>query len=93
MVLQSLSRPELTVKEAGVSKAIEAAGVKLLYLSPLQPGLQSNRKEKAFSKLKALLRKASEPTIDRLWNKIGELLPTFTPRECENFFATAGYEP
>ena len=29
LVFQSLSRPECTVKEAGVSKAIEAAGVKL----------------------------------------------------------------
>ena len=49
--------------------------------------------ENAFSKLKALLRKAAERTVDGLWNRIGELLPAFTPQECENFFAAAGYEP
>jgi len=27
------------------------------------------------------------------WSRIGALLPTFTPQECANFFAAAGYEP
>jgi transposase len=49
--------------------------------------------ENAFSKLKALLRKAAERTVDGLWNTIGALLPAFTPHECANFFAAAGYEP
>ena len=49
--------------------------------------------ENAFSKLKALLRKAAERTIDGLWNRIGELLRGFTPQECANLFAAAGYEP
>ncbi|MGP0060560.1 MAG: IS630 family transposase, partial [Beijerinckiaceae bacterium] len=35
----------------------------------------------------------AERTVEGLWNKIGELLPTFTPSECANFFAAAGYEP
>ncbi len=78
-------------KGAGVRAAIEAAGAKLLYLPPYSPDF--NPIEKAFSKLKALLRKAAERTVEGLWNKIGELLPTFTPSECANFFAAAGYEP
>jgi hypothetical protein len=47
----------------------------------------------AFSKLKALLRKAAERTVDALWDRIGSLLHEFTPKECANFFAAAGYEP
>ena len=49
--------------------------------------------ENAFSKLKALQRKAAERTVDGLWNTIGTLVPAFTPQECANFFAAAGYEP
>ena len=78
-------------KGADVRKAIEATGATLLYLPPYSPDF--NPIEKAFSKLKALLRKAAERTVDGLWNKIAELLKAFTPRECENFFASAGYEP
>jgi hypothetical protein len=47
--------------------------------------------ENAFAKLKALLRKAAERTIEGLWTRIGELLPAFTPNECKNYFAAAGY--
>lgn len=78
-------------KRAGVREAIKAAGAKLLYLPPYSPDF--NPIENAFAKLKALLRKAAERTVDGLWNRIGMLLPTFTPRECANFFAAAGYEP
>lgn len=78
-------------KGAGVRHAIEAAGATLLYLPPYSPDF--NPIEKAFSKLKALLRKAAERTVDALWDRIGALLPEFTPQECANFFAAAGYEP
>ena len=78
-------------KGAGVRKAIEAAGATLLYLPPYSPDF--NPIEKAFSKLKALLRKAAERTVDGLWNKIGQLLSDFRPTECANFFAASGYEP
>lgn len=75
---------------AGVSKVIEAAGATLFYLPPYSPDF--NPIEKAFSKLKALLRKAAERSVDALWTRIGALLTEFTPNECANFFATAGYE-
>ena len=78
-------------KGADVRRAIEAAGATLLYLPPYSPDF--NPIEKAFAKLKALLRKAAERTVDGLWTKIGDLLAAFTPRECANLFAAAGYEP
>jgi transposase len=78
-------------KGAAVREAIEAAGASLLYLPPYSPDF--NPIENAFSKLKALLRKAAERTVDGLWNTIGALLPAFTPHECANFFAAASYEP
>ena len=78
-------------KGAGDRAAIEAVGATLLYLPPYSPDF--NPIEKAFSKLKALLRKAAERTVDGLWNKIGQLLSDFRPTECANFFAASGYEP
>ena len=32
-------------------------------------------------------------TIEGLWKEIGRLLETFTPSECANYFAAAGYDP
>lgn len=76
-------------KVAGVRETIEAAGAKLIYLPPYSPDL--NPIEMAFSKLKALLRKAAEQTIPALWDRIGELIDAFTPQECANYFKHAGY--
>ena len=78
-------------KGAGVRNAIEAVGATLLYLPPYSPDF--NPIEKAFSKLKALLRKAAERTVDGLWNRIGASLKEFSSAECANFFAASGYEP
>jgi transposase len=78
-------------KGAGVRKAIEAVGAALLYLPPYSPDF--NPIEKAFAKLKALLRKAAERTVDALWNSIGALLNEFSSSECANFFIATGYEP
>lgn len=47
----------------------------------------------AFAKLKALLRKAAERTVDGLWTTIGRLVDAVAPNECANFFAAAGYDP
>jgi hypothetical protein len=47
----------------------------------------------AFAKLKAFLRKAAARTRDILWDKIGDALRAFTPRECANYFKHAGYAP
>ena len=70
---------------------IEAAGAKLLFLPPYSPDF--NPIENAFAKLKALLRKAAERTVDGLWAAIGRLVETFTPTECANYFNASGYHP
>jgi hypothetical protein len=36
---------------------------------------------------------ASLQTVERLWTAIGEILTEFTPTQCANFFAKAGYDP
>jgi len=77
-------------KSAAVRMAIEAAGARLLLLPPYSPDF--NPIENAFAKLKALLRKAGERTIDGLWRRIGLLLDAFKPNECANYFAAAGYD-
>lgn len=78
-------------KGPGVQAAIEAAGATVRYLPPYSPDF--NPIEKAFSKLKAHLRKAAERTRDALWDRIGTLINQVTPTECANFFTAAGYEP
>jgi len=45
----------------------------------------------AFSKLKALLRKAAERTVGGLWSAIGHLVDLITPAECANYVIAAGY--
>jgi transposase len=76
-------------KVAGVRQAIEAAGATLRYLPPYSPDL--NPIELLFAKLKALLRKAAERSIEALWHRIGKLLDTFSPHECANYFRHDGY--
>ena len=77
-------------KGAKVRAMIEAAGAQLLYLPSYSPDF--NPIELAFAKLKALLRKAAERTVEALWTAIGRLLDAFTPTECANYFAAAGYD-
>lgn len=74
---------------AGVREAIEGAGCRLEFLPPYSPDL--NPIENAFSKLKGLLRKAAERTVDGRWATIGRLLDRFTRRECQNYFRHCGY--
>ena len=78
-------------KRPGIRASIEAAGASLLYLPPYSPDF--NPIENAFAKLKAMLRKAAERTIDGLWSAIGRIIDTFNPTECANYFAAAGYDP
>jgi transposase len=70
---------------------IEAAGASLLFLPPYSPDF--NPIENAFAKLKALLRRAAERTVEGLWSAIGRVMDTFTPGECANYFSACGYDP
>ena len=76
-------------KVKGVREAIEAAGAEVAYLPPYSPDL--NPIEQVFAKLKALLRKWGERTVDALWNRIGELIDAFPPTECCNYLRHCGY--
>lgn len=77
-------------KGANVRAAIEAAGASLLYVPPYSPDF--NPIEKAFAKFKAMLRKAAACTVEALWAVIGDICQTFSPTECANYFASAGYD-
>jgi transposase len=77
-------------KVVSVREAIEAAGARLLYLPPYSPDL--NPIEQAFAKLKALLRSAAARTLPDLWAAIRQAFTRFTPQECCNYLAAAGYE-
>jgi transposase len=76
-------------KVEGVERAIEAVGARVAYLPPYSPDL--NPIEQVFAKLKALLRKYGERTIDALWDRIGKLIDLFTPDECKNYLRHCGY--
>ena len=78
-------------KSPKIRKAIEAKGAELHFLPRYSPDL--NPIEMAFSKLKTLLRKASERSVEARWSRIGELLSHFPRHECQNYFRAAGYEP
>lgn len=85
VVMDNLSSHKL----AGVREAIEAVGARVLYLPPYSPDF--NPIEQVFAKLKALLRKYGERTMDGLWRRIGALLDYFSKSECENYFRHCGY--
>ncbi len=76
-------------KSQAVRDAIKEAGARLWFLPPYSPDL--NPIEQVFAKLKTLLRKADERTIEATWRRIGQLLDTFTPQECANYLRNSGY--
>jgi transposase len=76
-------------KVAGVRDAIHARGASLLFLPSYSPDL--NPIEQVFAKLKQLLRNAEPRTRDALWRTIGSSIGRFTPAECRNYLANAGY--
>lgn len=76
-------------KGVAVRKAIRDVGAKLLFLPPYSPDL--NPIEQVFAKLKLLLRKAAERSVDTTWQRIGNLLDAFPPQECANYLRNSGY--
>ena len=76
-------------KGLAVRKAIRAAGAKLRFLPPYSPDL--NPIEQVFAKLKTLLGKAGERTVEATWHRIGSLLDAFHPPECANHLVNSGY--
>jgi transposase len=75
--------------QKAVRELVEAAGCRVEYLPAYSPDY--NPIELAFSKLKRLLRKAAERTVEGLWSALGRLLDHFNPQECRNYFRHRGY--
>jgi len=72
-----------------VRRLIRSADAKLFFLPCYSPDL--NPIEQVFAKLKPLLRKTDPRTTEATWRGIGSLLDRFTPQECANYLANAGY--
>ena len=96
VLVQTLSPGDIVVmdnlpahKPVAVRRAIEASGAELRFLPPYS--LDFNPIEMAFSKFKAFLKKTAARTVDDLWDAIAQAIDIFSPNECENYFAAAGY--
>lgn len=76
-------------KSAAARKAIRNVGAHLLFLPAYSPDL--NPIEMMFAKLKTLVRKAEERTVEATWRRIGTLLEQFQPDECAAYIRHAGY--
>lgn len=76
-------------KGAAVRQLIRAKGAKLFFLPPYSPDL--NPIEQVFAKLKALLRKAAERSLEATWQRAGRILTAIPATECANYIRNAGY--
>ena len=76
-------------KGVAVRKAIRSVGARLIFLPPYSPDL--NPIEQVFAKLKLLLRKAAERTVEATWKRIGNLLNAFPPSGCANYPRNSGH--
>jgi len=92
----TLSRGDIVIldnlsshKSSKAARTLKHIGAWFLFLPPYSPDL--NPIEMAFSKLKALLRKACARTYDEVWKSIGQICGMFNPQECRNFFKACGY--
>lgn len=72
-----------------VREALRRVGARLFFLPAYSPDL--NPIEMVFAKLKTMLRKADERSIDATWRRIGDLLDAFTAQECTAYLRHAGY--
>lgn len=75
-------------KSKEVRQRIEQAGAKLLYLPPYSPDL--NPIEKAWAKLKQLLRSTQARTAEALQQAISRLLPSITAQNAQAWFRLRG---
>ena len=73
------------------SRLVEGRGCSLLFLPPYSPDFLPI--EEAFSKVKALLRKAAARTREALVEAIGTALSAVTPGDAMGFFGHCGYLP
>jgi transposase len=74
-----------------VRELIEGRGCSLLFLPPYSPDFSPI--EEAFSKIKALLRKAAVRVRGALVEAIGRAISAVTPEDAMGFFSHCGYLP
>jgi transposase len=77
-------------KDEKVRELIEAKGCELVFLPAYSPDF--NPIEEAFSKIKALLKKAAKRTRESLVEEIGKALSAVTPQDARGWFIHCGYE-
>jgi transposase len=77
-------------KSERIEELIKAAGAELRYLPPYSPDM--NPIEKAFSKLKAFLRKIAERTVAGLMRALAACADIFNTSECQHYFSACGYD-
>ena len=76
-------------KGGRVREIVERAGCELIYLPPYSPDL--NPIERAFSKVKGLLRRAEARTREALIEAMGWALEAVSARDAWGFFGHCGY--
>jgi transposase len=76
-------------KVSGIEEAIKATGAKLCYLPAYSPDL--NPIEQAFSKIKAMLRKAAPRSVKSMYGAIKKILASIAPAECAAYLNNSGY--
>ena len=76
-------------KGARVRELVEGRDCELMFLPPYSPDL--NPIEEAFSKVKALLRRAEARSRGSLVDAIGRALSAITARDARGFFEHCGY--
>jgi transposase len=92
----NLSRGQVVVmdnlsahKGERVRELIEGRGCELLYLPPYSPDF--NPIEEAFSKIKALIRKAEARSREALLEAIGSAISALSAKDARGFFEHCGY--
>jgi transposase len=92
----NLSRGQVVVmdnlsahKGERVRELIEGRGCELLYLPPYSPDF--NPIEEAFSKIKALIRKAEARSREALLEAIGAAISVLSGKDARGFFEHCGY--
>jgi transposase len=78
-------------KSPRVTEILARKGCTVRYLPPYSPDF--NPIEKAYSKLKSVLRKLAERTVAGLISFLEGCAVLFKPAECQNYFDACGYEP
>jgi hypothetical protein len=97
---RALNSAEYRVRFPAIGSVLFTGRTKLIHLSEFpgpahfflpaySPDL--NPIEMVFAKLKTLLRKSDERSVEATWRRIGDLLSAFSDEECAAYLRHAGY--